>query len=136
MLTAAAEQMREEDYAFRPTPEVRSFGQLLAHVAGTNYFFCSAAAGETAPVRGVEESVTSRDGIRAALAASFDYCDAAFATASRYADATVELMGSPRSPMAVLTFRNYHALLHYGNVVTYMRLRGRVPPSSQLPESE
>ena len=47
MLTQAAEQMSEEDYAFKPTPEVRSFGQLLAHVADSSYLFCARATGVT-----------------------------------------------------------------------------------------
>src|SRR5687768_17904021 len=50
VFTTAAEQMSEDDYAFKPTPEVRSFGQLLAHVAGTNYWFCSTATGEKAQI--------------------------------------------------------------------------------------
>src|SRR5947209_1212134 len=49
MYTKAADQMSEEDYAFRPTPEVRTFGQVLAHVADANYDFCSIAKGEKRP---------------------------------------------------------------------------------------
>lgn len=132
MFTKAADQMSEEDYTFRPTPEVRSLGQLLAHVADSNYFFCSAAKGERSPVRDVEKTRTSRDDIRRTLAESFDYCDEVYSTVRPDAKATIEFMGRQRSPVAVLNFRNYHSLLHYGNVVTYMRLRGKVPPSSQL----
>ncbi len=135
MFMKAADQMSEEDYAFRPTPEVRSFGQLLAHVAGSNYFFCSTAISERAPVSDVEETMTTREEILEVLSNSFDYCEAAYAAVDVNADTRIEFMGKQRSPMAVLTFRNYHALLHYGNVITYMRLRGKVPPSSQLAPS-
>ena len=56
VVIAAAEKMPEESYSFKPTPEVRSFGQLVGHLADSNYFFCSAAAGETQPVSDVEKS--------------------------------------------------------------------------------
>ncbi|NND72270.1 MAG: DinB family protein [Rhodothermales bacterium] len=135
MFTKAANQMLEKDYSFKPTPEVRSFGQLLAHVASTNYFFCSTASGEQPPMSNVEEEVTTRKDIQDILSDSFDYCDAAYVTAVEKGDARVEFNGKDRSPMAVLNFRNYHALLHYGNVITYMRLRGKVPPSSQAAQS-
>jgi len=132
LFTKAAEQMSEEDYAFKPTPEVRSFGQLLAHVADTNYWFCAAAKGETQPVSGLEKSKTTRADIQKALAESFTYCDGAYADMTdAKARTMVEFMGEPRPALAVLFFRTHHAASHYGNAVTYMRLRGKVPPSSQ-----
>lgn len=132
MFTRAADQMSEEDYAFRPTPEVRSFGQLLAHVAESNYTFCAAARGEQSPVRDVEKTRTSRAEIQKVLAESFAYCDEAYASLTpARAAAMVQLMRQPRPVLAVLLFRTHHAALHYGNVITYMRLRGKVPPSSQ-----
>jgi uncharacterized damage-inducible protein DinB len=134
MVTTAAEQMSDEDYAFRPTPEVRSFGQILAHIADTNFFFCSAAKGEKAPLSGIEKTLPGRQEIQRTLRESFDYCDAVYAKATSDATATVEFNGKTRPPSVVLMFRNYHGLLHYGNVITYMRLRGKIPPSSQLPQ--
>jgi uncharacterized damage-inducible protein DinB len=136
MFTKAAAQMADGDYAFQPTPDVRSFGQIIAHVADSNYYFCSGAKGEKPPVTGLAKTKTSPAEIRAALAESFDYCDDAYGMASRTADKTIEFMGKRRSAGAILSFRNYHSLLHYGNVITYMRLKGKVPPSSQLPEPQ
>ena len=134
MMTRAAAQMSAEDYAFRPTPDVRSFGDILGHVADTNFFFCSAAKGEKPPVTRIEKTSTTRSEIEKILADSFEYCDQVYANIADLGNHTVELMGRQRAPSVVLMFRNYHALLHYGNIITYMRLRGKVPPSSQLPE--
>ncbi len=133
MLTRSAEQMSEEDYAFRPTPEVRTFGQLLAHVAGSNYFFCAAAQGEKAPVADVEKTAKTRAEILKALSESFAYCDALYAGLNDANARTLVSMGEgpQRTRLVVLMFRNLHAVEHYGNVITYMRLRGKVPPSSQ-----
>ena len=131
MFLAAAEQMSEEDYKYQPTAEVRSFGRILAHVAASNYTFCATALGEAVPVRQPENSLTRREEIRRVLTESFDYCDAAYSAVADDSSRVIEFMGQSRSPMAVMNFRNYHSMVHYGNVVTYMRLRGKVPPSSQ-----
>jgi len=132
MFAIAADSMAEADFAFKPTGDVRSFGQLLAHVAASNYLFCSSALGEQAPAANIEKTKTTRADIRQALTESMDYCDRAFASMH---DATKA--NTPRPfrqaqfpALAILNFRNYHALLHWGNAITYMRLRGKVPPSA------
>src|SRR5436305_5216733 len=58
-ITRAAAKMPEEQYSFKPTPEVRSFGQIIGHIADSNYGFCSAAAGEKPPVGGFEPGAVS-----------------------------------------------------------------------------
>ena len=132
MFAIAADSMAEPDFAFKPTPEVRSFGQLLAHVAASNYHFCSSALGEQPPATDFEKSKTTRADIRQALTESMDYCDRAFASMHDPAKAaTPRPFRQSRLPaLALLNFRNYHALLHWGNAITYMRLRGKVPPSA------
>ncbi len=130
-LTKAADQMSEADYAFRQTPEVRSFGQLLAHVADLNYHFCACGIGAQQPVPDVEKNSTARTDIQQAVSASFAYCEGVYADMTEAKARTmVKLMGSPMPALAVLIYRTHHLSLHYGNVVTYMRLRGRVPPST------
>lgn len=132
MFTKAADQLSEDDYTFKLTPGIRSFGQLLAHVADSNYMFCSLAKGEMAPVGNVEKTKTTKAEIQKALAESFVYCDGVYAGMTEAKAKTMaEFRGKPRSVLALLTFRHYHSMLHYGNVVTYMRLRGKVPPASQ-----
>ena len=132
MFTVAVDSMNEADFAFRPTPEVRTFGQLIAHVAETNYSFCSRALGETNPRGQIENTVTGRDEIRKAMLESFEYCERAYAAMSDTARANVmrEFRGGPRTALVILNFRAYHSLLHWGNAITYMRLRRKVPPSA------
>lgn len=131
MFTQAAEQMSEEDYAFQPTPEVRTFGQILAHVADSNYLFCSRVKGESPPDRDIEEMKTTKPEIQKALIDSLAYCDAVVAgMTDERAQETADFMGKERPVLAILMFRGHHSLLHYGNVITYMRLRGKVPPST------
>jgi uncharacterized damage-inducible protein DinB len=133
-ITKAAEQVSEENYAFKPTPDVRSFGQLVAHVADANYMICSAAAGEKAPAGEVEKTKTTKVDLQKALADSFAYCDKVYAGIT---DVTgmqpVGFFGGQQPKIAVLAFNTNHDFEHYGNIVTYMRLKGMVPPSSQKP---
>jgi uncharacterized damage-inducible protein DinB len=132
MFTQAVGQMSEEDFAFKPTPEVRSFGQLLGHVADTNYWFCAPALGEKQPALEIEKTKTTRAEITKALEESFAYCARAFAAINDPAVARrgVTFHGHPNTAGALLNFRNYHSLLHWGNAITYMRLRGKVPPTA------
>jgi uncharacterized damage-inducible protein DinB len=132
MFAIAADSMADADFAFKPTPEVRSFGQLLAHVAASNYQFCASALGEQAPATDLEKLKTTRADIRQALTESMDYCDRAFASMHDATKATTPrpFRQSQLPALALLNFRNYHALLHWGNAITYMRLRGKVPPSA------
>src|ERR1700748_1609834 len=66
-VVGAAEKMPEENYSFKPTPEVRSFGQLVGHVADASYMFCSQAIGETNPSKDIEKTKTSKADLVAAI---------------------------------------------------------------------
>src|SRR6266403_2064982 len=89
-VVGAAQKMPEENYSFKPTPEVRTFGQLVGHVADASYMFCSQAIGEANPAKDIEKTKTSKADLLAALKDE-----------------------------------------HYGNMVTYLRLKGIVPPTSE-----
>src|SRR5260221_14333346 len=67
----AAEKMPEEEYAFKPDPPVRSFGQILGHVADANYAFCAGVLGENSPSPGVEKTKTTKAELKAALHDAF-----------------------------------------------------------------
>jgi uncharacterized damage-inducible protein DinB len=135
-LTRSAELMPEADYGFRPVNTVRTFGQILAHVAGANYVFCAAAKGEKSPFEeaAFEKTATTRAQIIKALADSIAYCDAAYASLDdKRAGETVDLpFGMGKGARATpLMLNTGHVQEHYGNLVTYFRIKGMVPPSSQ-----
>jgi uncharacterized damage-inducible protein DinB len=128
----AAEQMSEADYAFKPVATVRSFGQLIAHVAGAQYSMCASALGEAAKDEDeIEKSMTTKAQLVAALRASSEYCRRAYAQSDADAARTVEMYGAPRTRMWALAINATHDGEHYGNIITYMRMKGMVPPSSQ-----
>src|SRR5258708_33782620 len=59
-ITRAAAKMPEENYSFQPTPDIRTFGQLVGPVADAQYLFCSTALGEKTPAtRSAEKTKTS-----------------------------------------------------------------------------
>jgi uncharacterized damage-inducible protein DinB len=131
-LERAAEKMPEEEYAFKPDPAVRSFGQILGHVADADYLFCSAALGEKSPSPGVEKSKTTKAELASALHDAFAYCNRAYdALTDASANETVKAFSGERNKLGVLWFNASHNLEHYGNLVVYMRLKGIVPPSSE-----
>jgi uncharacterized damage-inducible protein DinB len=132
----SADQMPEDGYAFKPVATVRSFGEILAHVAGVNYILCGAAKGDkTARSEDdIEKAAKTRADIAKALGESLAYCDAVFAALDdKSAGETVDLpFGQPRGPRAAALISNIgHLNEHYGNLVTYFRIKGMVPPSSK-----
>jgi uncharacterized damage-inducible protein DinB len=127
----AAEKMPEEQYAFKPDPAVRSFSQILGHIADADYLFCSAALGEKSSSPGIEKTKTTKAELTSALRAAFAYCNRAYdALTDANANETVKAFGQERNKLGVLWFNASHNLEHYGNLVVYMRLKGIVPPSS------
>src|SRR6202167_2015807 len=72
----SAEKMPEENYSFRPAPRVRTFGEILGHIAQEQYlYFCGPVKGEQKAVD-IEKTKTSKADLIKALQESFAYCDA------------------------------------------------------------
>ena len=131
-IVAAAEKMKAEDYEFAPTTGVRTFGQLVGHVADAQYLFCSAASGETDPAPDIEKSKKSKDDLVAALKKAMAYCDNVYTgTTDSNVAQVVKFFGGERTRLNVLSFNTMHNYEHYGNMVTYMRIKGLVPPTSE-----
>jgi len=128
----AAEKMPEENYAFRPTPEVRSFGQIVGHVADAQYIFCSMAKGKPDNGPGIEKNKTTKADLVAALKQAFAYCDETYdAMTDASAAEPIKFLGRDAPRITALNFNTAHMDEHYGNIVTYMRIKGLVPPSSE-----
>lgn len=128
----AAEKMPEEEYGFKPDPAVRSFGQILGHVADADNLFCSIVLGEKAPSPSIEKTKTTKAELTSALHDAFTYCGRAYdALTDASANETVKAFGGERNKLGVLWFNASHNLEHYGNLVVYLRLKGIVPPSSE-----
>jgi len=131
-VVGAAQKMPEENYSFKPTPEVRTFGQLVGHVADASYMFCSQAIGETNPAKDIEKTKTSKADLVAALKDGVAYCNKAFDSMT---DAKgiqmVKLFNFNVAKLTLFSINTAHTDEHYGNMVTYLRLKGIVPPTSE-----
>jgi uncharacterized damage-inducible protein DinB len=146
-LIKSAEKMPEANFSFKPTPEVRSFGEILGHVANAQYSYCARAKGEKNPNQGNDfEKKTAKADLVKALTDSAAYCSTVYDTMTDAVaiqpvatpPAPAQASGAPaRPPQApVLRVRFLlanvtHDQEHYGNLVTYLRLKGLVPPSSE-----
>ena len=138
MITKSADEMPEANYAFRPTKDVRTFGEILNHVADASYMFCSTAKGEANPHPGPESGApnakmpTSKADIMTFLKGAFDYCNGVYAgTTDAQLNDQVDFFGGKSSKLFVLALNASHDGEHYGNLVTYLRIKGLVPPSTQ-----
>jgi uncharacterized damage-inducible protein DinB len=129
----AAEKMPEAEYGFRPSPDVRSFGQQVAHVADDQYNLCAPARGETrkAAYTAIESSLSKKAELVAALKEAFAYCDAAYDALTDASGGEPAASGQGRTKFGMLNWNLWHTWEHYGNVVVYLRMKGLVPPSSE-----
>jgi hypothetical protein len=114
-ITKSAELVPAEKYSYQPAKTVRTFGQMVGHVADGYVYYCGRAAGR--PVQwsdAIANGRTDKATLLPKLKQALDICTAAHA--SGYAPPLVENLT--------------HSHLHYGNLITYLRMLGLVPPSS------
>ena len=136
-VVGAAQKMPEENYSFKPTPEVRTFGQLVGHVADASYMFCSQAIGEANPAKDIEKTKTSKADLVAALKDGVAYCNKAFdSMTDAKGSEMVKLFNFNLAKLTVFSINTAHTDEHYGNMVTYLRLKGIVPPTSENPPGQ
>lgn len=136
----SAQMVTDKEYEFRPqgvASDVRNYGQILGHVANVNYAYCGASMGlDSPPEQGPKgenfEKVTTKVEMQKVLMASFAYCDKAFNMTNDHNGGDVaKAFGSQTTRLGALAGNNGHLMEHYGNLVTYLRAMGKVPPSSQ-----
>ena len=132
LLVASAEKMPEESYNFKPTDAVRSYGQIVGHLADAQYNFCAIGLGEKNPGLKIEETKKTKAELVAALKEAVSYCDKAYETMTDASAAEmVQIFGTQMPRFGALNINNIHNMEHYGNLVTYMRLKNIVPPSTE-----
>jgi uncharacterized damage-inducible protein DinB len=130
----AAEKMPEADYGFKPSADVRSFGQQVGHVADDQYNLCAPAKGEIrkAAYTDIENRLSKKADLIGALKEAFAYCDGAYGALTDASGAeTVNFGKMSRTRFAMLNWNLWHTWEHYGNVVVYLRMKGLVPPTSE-----
>ena len=133
----AVEAVPTGEYSFKPTPETRTFAQLVGHVINANWFFCSQAKQERPPNAVNYETLTDKAALVKAMHDVMSYCDGAYETTTdaNFNQAVHMQAGVGMGPAstvrgAILTFNTAHDNEHYGNIVVYMRLKGHTPPST------
>jgi hypothetical protein len=141
-LVMAAEMMPESSYGFRPTPDVRTFGEQINHATSAHYSFCN----QTGVPPGVQKQsapnmreITSKSAIVKALRDSIAYCDRILAAATEsWLMETLPAVGGPSSGQIqgirahIFIYNVVHSAEDYGTITTYMRMQGVVPPSTAL----
>ena len=133
-LMTQADKMPEDAYGFRPTPDIRTFGQVLAHAADTQLFVCANLKGVPNPVAGknLERDLKTKAEFVKALSESFALCDDVFASTTDGNAVQFVLQGGTEMPrVSVLNFLLEHNAEMYGVGTVYLRLKNLVPPSTE-----
>lgn len=113
----AAEMVPADKYNYRPVDTVRTYGQLIAHIADSYNYFCAHAVGNKVEwATPIEKGSTDKDAVLPKLKEAVGKCNAAY--------------GSGNGQLRPLFTNVGHTSLHYGNIITYMRMMGLKPPSS------
>lgn len=113
----AAELVPADKYAYRPAPTVRTFGQLVAHLVDSYAYYCAQASGKDVQwADPAEKGTVTKDALSPKLKQATDACQAAYAATTAGFGPLVENVG--------------HTNLHYGNIITYLRMLSLTPPSS------
>ena len=140
-LAASAEKMPDAEYNFRPqgaAPEVRTFGQMIAHLVAANYSICAAAKPEASPKHSAnDKEMQPKADLVKMLNEALTYCDAIYD--AQTSTSINEMLKRPGPNNTTLERARGNSLIsnlahnneHYGNLVTYMRAKGIVPPSSE-----
>jgi len=126
----AARKAPESLYSFQPTPEVFTLRKLLLHTAAASYSLCASFQGKPGQGPKVDDNrAASKQEVLDTLSAAFSYCDAAMAPAtdSTLAETITTASGNKRPKSYFLSHLIAHTSLHYGNIVTYLRLNKIAP---------
>ena len=126
----AADRMPAAEYSFRSTPQVRTFGEMIAHVADAQVRMCGVVKGESPTASAGSKSTKAE--LLAALKASFDYCDPVYESMTDAAGAAkVKWARWDMSKLGLLNWNISHDNEMYGIIAAFLRLKGLVPPSSE-----
>ena len=136
-ITEAAEKMPEADYSFRPTPQMRPFSQLVAHVALAQFGTCSMLKGQPDPHKDdKEENIKTKSEAVALLKASTALCDEAFSgLTDENMHELIKVGNNEAARGLMVTGTNSHDQEMYGTMAVYLRLKGIVPPTTEREEA-
>ena len=115
-ITKSAEMVPAEKYDYKPVDTVRSFGQIIAHVADSMNYYCAAATGNKPAGDSAEKGTIDKATLVPKLKAAVDKCNSVYAADNGQLEPLLENIA--------------HSNLHYGNLITYLRMMGMKPPSS------
>jgi len=132
-LMKAAERMPAENYSFRTVPQVRTFAEMIDHVANGQLLMCQVVKGEKTTANAkFAPPKTDKAELVAALKASFDYCDPIYASMTDAAGAAkIKWFVWDMSKLGLLNWNISHDNEMYGIIGAFLRIKGLVPPSSE-----
>lgn len=133
-LIAAAEEMPEAKYAYKPTAAQMSVGEIVVHLAEDNDSDCSMIGGTTAPTRSPVSATDAKAQLVARLKATFAYCDQVLASLDDTKLAEEVSAGDEKETRIQGMMDDCgHWADHYSQFAIYLRLNGLLPPTATDP---
>jgi hypothetical protein len=118
-----AQDFPVDKYSFKPKPEMRSFGEVIVHVASGNVYAAKKGRGENVKWDELDpKNYKTKAEIVALMKKSIDDADATLKT---WPDDAFAKTIQPWTSVIE------HSAEHYGLLVAYYRLNGIVPPESR-----
>ena len=132
-LIASAETMPADKYSFKPTPAQMSFGEIVAHLAGGNDYFCGTLSGTKAPERTKVDPTAGKETLVARLKETFQFCDEALAKLddSKLTEQLPFFGGKMVSRASMILITTADWADHYSQSAIYLRLNGHLPPTAK-----
>lgn len=132
-LTAAANEFPADKYTYKPTASQMTVGEIVAHLAEGNDYFCAEIGGAKAPDRSKVSGTDSKDVLLARLKETFSFCDQALASLddSKLSEQLPFFGGKTRSRAGVILVTTGDWADHYSQLANYLRLNGMLPPTAQ-----
>jgi uncharacterized damage-inducible protein DinB len=136
-IVAAFNAMPEDKYAFRPTPDLMTFGELAVHIASANIYYCRRLGG-AAPSFERPKATASKKELMQLLDHAFDYCAPIVSAARDASLADPSQVASGTAPTRALTLIELISGMdhHYGQAAGYLRLNGVLPPTATAGKQE
>ena len=132
-LIAAAEDMPETRYGFKPTPAQMSFRDIVSHLAEANDFLCGKIGGTAAPTRSKVAAKAKKAELVARLKETFAFCDQVVANLDDSKLGEQMSLFGPKmyTRAATMNISIGDWADHYSQFAVYMRLNGQLPPTAK-----
>lgn len=129
--------MPADGIEYKPTPEIRSFGEQMLHLANGNFNFVSAASGKANPYQGKNlekmDEFKTKEALTKVVLESYDFAISSLAGMTEaQLEEKVKVFGQDMTRGLAFAKGFEHQTHHRGQATIYIRMKGVKPPNEKL----